>query len=64
VLLRRTPWRVLIRPDARADLGHILLLAEDIGVPVDEVADLPYACVGLIRPRGAKPVVMAQEATA
>ncbi len=53
VLLRRSPWRVLIRPDARAELGHILLLAKDTGVPVDEVADLPYACVGLIRPRGA-----------
>jgi hypothetical protein len=51
VLLRRSPWRVLIRPDARAELSHILLLAKDTGVPVDEVADLPYACVGLIRPR-------------
>jgi hypothetical protein len=53
VLLRRSPWRVLIRPDARAELGHILLLAKDTGVPVDEIADLPYACVGLIRPKGA-----------
>ncbi|WP_327009995.1 cysteine protease StiP family protein [Dactylosporangium sp. NBC_01737] len=52
VLLRRSPWRVLIRPDARGDLGHILLLAKDTGVPVDEIDDLPYACVGLIRPRG------------
>ncbi|MET7423439.1 cysteine protease StiP family protein [Dactylosporangium sp. NPDC005555] len=54
VLLRRSPWRVLIRPDARAELGHVLLLAKDTGIPVDEVADLPYACVGLIRPKGAK----------
>ncbi|MDG6101483.1 cysteine protease StiP family protein [Dactylosporangium aurantiacum] len=61
VLLRRTPWRVLIRPDARADLGHILLLAEDVGVPVDEVEDLPYACVGLIRPRGRRPVAVASQ---
>ncbi|MGI5186039.1 cysteine protease StiP family protein [Dactylosporangium sp. CA-152071] len=52
VLLRRSPWRILIRPDAHAELGHILLLAKDTGVPVDEVADLPYACVGLIRPKG------------
>jgi hypothetical protein len=52
VLLRRSPWRVLIRPDARAELGHILLLAKDTGVPVDEIDDLPYACVGLIRPKG------------
>lgn len=64
VLLRRTPWRVLIRPDARADLGHILLLAEDLGVPVDEVEDLPYACVGLIRPRGKRPVAVATQEAA
>ncbi|MEV0135625.1 cysteine protease StiP family protein [Dactylosporangium sp. NPDC050688] len=64
VLLRRTPWRVLIRPDARADLGHILLLAEDVGVPVDEVEDLPYACVGLIRPRGKRPVAVATQEAA
>ncbi|MEV0605490.1 cysteine protease StiP family protein [Polymorphospora rubra] len=53
VLLRRVPWRVLIRPDAVADLGHVLLLAEQRGVPVEKVADLPYSAVGLIRPRGA-----------
>ena len=38
--------------DARPELGHIMLLAKDTGIPVDEVADLPYACVGLIRPKG------------
>ena len=50
MLLRRVPWRVLVRPDARAELGHVLLLAEQRGVPVDEVPDLAYSCVGLIHP--------------
>ena len=50
VLLRRMPWRVLIRPDAVPELGHVLLLAEQRGVPVDEVQGLGYHCVGLIHP--------------
>jgi hypothetical protein len=50
VLLRRVPWRVLVRSAAAAELGHVLLLAEQRGVPVEEVPDLPYSCVGLIRP--------------
>ncbi|UED86683.1 phosphoribosyltransferase [Streptomyces profundus] len=51
VLLRRVPWRVLARRAAGADLDHIRLLAEQRGVPVEEVDDLPYSCVGLIHPR-------------
>ena len=51
VLLRRVPWRVLARRGAGADLDHIRLLAEQRGVPVEEVDDLPYSCVGLIHPR-------------
>jgi hypothetical protein len=33
-----------------ADLAHVLLLARQRGVDVVEVPDLPYSCVGLIRP--------------
>jgi adenine/guanine phosphoribosyltransferase-like PRPP-binding protein len=56
VLLRRVPWRVLVRrgagsPSDDPDLRHVLLLAEQRGVPVEIVADLPYRCVGLIHPR-------------
>jgi Phosphoribosyl transferase (PRTase)/PELOTA RNA binding domain len=52
VLLRRVPWRVLVRAEApAADLAHIRLLTRRRGVPVEEVADLPYSCVGLIHPR-------------
>ncbi len=50
VLLRRVPWKVLIRPEARAEVAHVLLLAEQRGVEIVEVADLPYSCVGLIHP--------------
>lgn len=50
VLLRRVPWRILARRGAGADLDHIRLLAAQRGVPVEEVAELPYSCVGLIHP--------------
>jgi hypothetical protein len=52
VLLRRVPWRVLVRAGApAADLAHVRLLAQRRGVPVEEVPGLPYSCVGLIHPR-------------
>ncbi|MFJ8842111.1 phosphoribosyltransferase [Streptomyces cyaneofuscatus] len=51
VLLRRVPWKILAKRGAGADLQHIRLLAEQRGVPVEEVDDLPYSCVGLIHPR-------------
>ncbi|MBB1255157.1 phosphoribosyltransferase domain-containing protein [Streptomyces sp. OF3] len=51
VLLRRVPWRVLAARGAGSDLDHVRLLAEQRGVPVEEVDDLPYSCVGLIHPR-------------
>ncbi|MEV0171228.1 phosphoribosyltransferase [Streptomyces sp. NPDC050803] len=51
VLLRRVPWKILARAGAGADLDHVRLLAEQRGVPVEEVAELPYTCVGLIHPK-------------
>ncbi|MFE9359168.1 phosphoribosyltransferase [Streptomyces olivaceoviridis] len=51
VLLRRVPWKILARAGAGADLAHVRLLAEQRGVPVEEVDDLPYTCVGLIHPQ-------------
>ncbi|WP_436989984.1 phosphoribosyltransferase [Streptomyces sp. enrichment culture] len=51
VLLRRVPWKVLAQRGAGADLDHVRLLADQRGVPVEEVDDLPYTCVGLIHPR-------------
>lgn len=49
VLLRRVPWQILIRPDRTDDLTHVLALALARNVPVIEVPDLPYTCVGLIK---------------
>ncbi|PAZ12219.1 phosphoribosyltransferase [Streptomyces sp. SA15] len=51
VLLRRVPWKILARAGAGADLDHVRLLAEQRGVPVEEVTELPYTCVGLIHPK-------------
>jgi hypothetical protein len=51
VLLRRVPWKILARRGADTDLGHVRLLAEQRGVPIEEVDHLPYTCVGLIHPR-------------
>jgi hypothetical protein len=50
VLLRRVPDAVLVAPGHEADLSHVLMLAEQRGVPVRERPDDIYACYGLIKP--------------
>lgn len=51
VLLRRVPWKILVREHADPrDLVHIRHLAAERGVPVEAVPDLPYSCIGLIHP--------------
>ncbi|WP_328389452.1 phosphoribosyltransferase [Nocardia sp. NBC_00416] len=49
VLLRRVPWRVLVREPDAAEHAHIRLLAQARGVPVEVVPDLAYSCMGLIK---------------
>lgn len=49
VLLRRVPWRVLLREADDPDHRHIRRLAAERGVPVEVVPDLAYACIGLIK---------------
>lgn len=49
VLLRRVPWRVLVKNPGHPDLKHVLLLAEERGVPVEEYPDMTYSCCGLIK---------------
>jgi adenine/guanine phosphoribosyltransferase-like PRPP-binding protein len=49
VLLRRVPWRVLVRDANAPEHQHIRMLAEARGVPVDVVPDLAYSCMGLIK---------------
>lgn len=51
VLLRRLPWLVLVRPDCRDMLEHLLLLAKERGVEVADYPDMPYSCIGLVRPQ-------------
>lgn len=51
VLLRRVPWRIIINPDHVADLQHLILLARERNVPLEERSDLPYSAVGLIHPQ-------------
>jgi hypothetical protein len=50
VLLRRVPWKILVRSTSRDDVQHVLLLARLRDVEVVYVEDLPYTCVGLIHP--------------
>jgi hypothetical protein len=56
VLLRRVPWKILVRRDMLDEVAHVLLLAEQRGVEVEYVDDLPYSCVGLINPQAAEPL--------
>ena len=50
VLLRRTPWQILVDPARSVELTHVLHLAAQRGVPVVEEPGLTYSCVGLIQP--------------
>ena len=49
VLLRRLPERILVDHLENPNLKHILLLAKDKGVPVEEYPDLTYSCCGLVK---------------
>lgn len=51
VLLRRVPWKILVDPAKRPNLRHILVLAEERGVTIEERADMPYSAIGLIHPK-------------
>lgn len=49
VLLRRVPWRVVLRDLDAPEHKHIRMLAAARNVPVVEDPTLAYACVGLIK---------------
>lgn len=49
VLLRRVPWRVLVREADAPEHAHLRLLAAAREVPVEVVPDLAYSCMGLIK---------------
>jgi len=54
VLLRRVPWKILIKEKNGQNLHHILLLAKDKNVPVEIYPDMTYQCIGLIKPLGSE----------
>lgn len=49
VLLRRLPERILVDRMDNPNLKHILLLANDKGIPVEEYPELTYSCCGLVK---------------
>jgi uracil phosphoribosyltransferase len=52
VLLRRIPWKILIDSKDNPNLQHILLLAKDRDVAVEEFPGMSYSCCGLIKTMG------------
>ena len=49
VLLRRVPWRILIRNMDSPDVAHILMLAKEKNVEVVLYPEMKYSCCGLIK---------------
>ncbi|CAM4459550.1 pyrimidine operon attenuation protein/uracil phosphoribosyltransferase [Paenibacillus endophyticus] len=49
VLLRRVPWKILVDRLDNPNVEHILLLAKDRGVPVEEYPHMTYSCCGIIK---------------
>jgi hypothetical protein len=50
VLLRRVPWKILMRDPASPYVQHIHMLAQEKGVEVVTYDRLNYLCCGLIKP--------------
>ncbi|OCA88750.1 cysteine protease StiP family protein [Pseudobacillus wudalianchiensis] len=50
VLLRRIPWKILVKDQEDARLKHIFQLAKERNVPVEEYKKMSYTCCGLIKP--------------
>lgn len=50
VLLRRIPWKILVKDPQSPNLAHIMLLAKEKNVEVATYKDLIYECCGLIKP--------------
>jgi hypothetical protein len=49
VLLRRVPWKILMRDPSSPFVKHILMLAEEKGVEVQVYPYMKYLCCGLIK---------------
>lgn len=49
VLLRRLPWRIVLRDTDAPEHRHIRMLARERAVPISVDPELAYSCVGLIK---------------
>lgn len=49
VLLRRVPWRVIVRDRTAPDVQHLLELAREKSVEVEELPHLPWQALSVIR---------------
>ena len=49
VLLRRLPWKILIKSYESVNLEHILLLTKEKSIPVELYEDMKYECCGIIQ---------------
>ena len=49
VLLRRVPWKILMRDPSSPYVKHILMLAKERGVEVIHYPNMHYSCCGLIK---------------
>ncbi|WP_026801144.1 cysteine protease StiP family protein [Pontibacillus halophilus] len=49
VLLRRVPWKILVKDKQSPYLHHVFQLAEEKGVPIEEYRGMSYSCCGLIK---------------
>jgi hypothetical protein len=49
VLLRRIPWKILVRDRTSRYVQHILMLAGERGVEIVDYPDIPYLCCGIIK---------------
>ncbi|GAB6087425.1 phosphoribosyltransferase [Alkaliphilus crotonatoxidans] len=52
VLLRRVPWKILIKNENDRNLRHIILLAQEKQVPIERYPSMAYGCCGIIKPMG------------
>lgn len=54
VLLRRVPWKILVKNIDDPKLKHIIILAKDRGVPVEIYEKMSYSVCGIIKSKNKK----------
>lgn len=52
VILRRLPWKILVKDMDNVQVKSVLALAKEKGVPIEVYPHMSYACVGLIQEEG------------